>query len=130
MLRFSIYFYLRCLAFCGVLAWATPQLGLAQGASSDSFIASWRLLNQEQKQYFISGYLRGLSDAAKVTDVAIEFIRQNPQTAIQSLTELKKVYDLSYLSPAQVAREVDKYYADPANKEKSLSQAVTASRLR
>jgi len=100
------------------------------GPSPNAFLPSWKLLNSQQKQYFMSGYLKGFRDASKVTEIALEYLKQNPQSALQGLTELKNVYDLSELSALELSRQVDVFFADPLNRDKSLSQAVSASKQR
>ncbi len=117
-----------CLSTTLTIATMSDQARAETHSSTESFAPSWSLLNSEQKQYFISGYLKGLADSSKITDVAIEFVQQNPRQAVQGLNELKKLYDLSSRSAIEVAPKVDAFYADPKNKDKPLSLAISAVR--
>lgn len=95
-----------------------------------SFLPTWRILNSEQKQQFIAGYLRGMSDASIITDIAIGYLKENPKEAVQSLTALKNVYDVSALSPSEVVGLIDRYFSETENKDKSLSAAFNVARGR
>jgi hypothetical protein len=108
--------------------WLVLAVAPALADESKTFLPTWRLLTAEQKQQFMAGYLMGLSDASEVTDIAIEYVQQNPKQAVESLSQLKRVYDMSLLSPREVAKEVDLFYADTNNKDKALTAAVSAAR--
>ena len=95
-----------------------------------SFSPIWKLMNSEQKQQFISGYIQGWKDAARVTDIAISYIRSNPDKAIDSLQGVKQLYALGRLNPSLLTAEIDEFFADPANSSASLSRAITASKIR
>ena len=82
----------------------------------------------QEKQHFIAGYLQGWLDAAKVTDIAIGFIKENPAKAIESLEGIKKVYDVSFVKPGNLVDEIDAYYAVSENKNATLSAAVTSAK--
>ncbi len=97
-------------------------------ADSTPFLPTWRLLTKEQKQQFISGYLQGWKDAGKITDVALEHIRKNPEQAVKALESIQGIYELSHHGPDILAREVDNFYSEPENSQASLSVAISSSR--
>lgn len=99
-----------------------------QPASGGTSYATWRLLTNEQKQEFLAGYVQGWRDASQVTDVAIDFVRENPNEAVAGLQRLKKLYEMSDLSPSFLAREVDKFFSEPANHSASFALAISAAR--
>jgi len=95
-----------------------------------SFLPTWKLLNAQEKQQFIAGYIRGWKDAARVTDITKEFIRANPQKALQSLESIQTLYNLSDVTPVILVSLVDAFYSDPVNRDASLSMAVSHARSR
>ena len=89
----------------------------------------WELLNRQEKQQFIAGYLFGMRDAATMTGVVREFLRENPTSAPESLDRIKSLYqDMASGKPDALAKEIDAFYKDPANHEAPLSRAITAAR--
>jgi ABC-type cobalamin transport system ATPase subunit len=101
----------------------------AQGIEDSSFLPVWQLLNREQKQQFLAGYLQAMKDASKMTDVLGTFVKDNPSSAGESLQRLKGIYlNLAQASPDFLTSEIDAFFADPKNKEAPLSRAVTAAR--
>ena len=104
-----------------------PQSSFAE-TSTDSFFPTWRLLNKQQKQQFIAGYLQGWKDAEKVTEITLDYVRKNPDKAVKGLESVRGLYDLSYLQPDELAHEIDDFYSDPDNHEASFSKAVTAAK--
>ncbi|MBX7138337.1 MAG: hypothetical protein K1X83_10160 [Oligoflexia bacterium] len=113
-----------------------PILALALAASvaaadsrtdtEPSFLPTWKLLNTQEKQQFIAGYLKGWQDAEKVTSIAIEYVRDNPDKAVDGLEKIKSVYNLSGLNPDLLIRSLDAFYSEPENNSASLSKAVSA----
>lgn len=103
------------------------NLALCQSAE-EPFLPTWKLLKNEEKRQFIAGYMYGWRDAARVTDVAIEFVKSNPEQAVEGLEKVKSMYDLSRLRADTVTSELDRFFGDSGNKEATLSQAVTAVR--
>jgi hypothetical protein len=83
-------------------------------AADASFLPTWKLLNTQEKQHFIAGYIHGWNDAARVTDVAIDFVKDNPGRAIETLQKVKNVIDV--------------FYSDPDNAEAPLTRAVSSAR--
>lgn len=109
---------------------AVPHISRAQPADAkeNSFLPTWKLLSSQEKQHFVSGYIQGWNDARKVTDIALEYIKTNPTRAVESLESIRKLYDMSHLTPENLVEHIDKFYEDPKNHSSSLSVAVTAAR--
>jgi len=118
-------------AIVGSCVGASPELcSAADGSAESPFLPTWRLLNSEQKQQFIAGYLFGWNDAARITEIVAGFVKENPEQAQRGLEKLKNLYDLREMKPTSIAREVDLFYADPANGNAGLSLAVTFAKGR
>ena len=96
-------------------------------AGSDTFLPTWRLLSVEQKQQFISGYLFGWRDAARITRIAAEYVRENPQKGLESLENIQSLYHFSDIKPAVMVSAIDTFYAEPKNNNASLFMAITAA---
>lgn len=94
------------------------------------FLPTWKLLTDEAKRQFVAGYLHGWSDAAKVTDIAIDYVRGNPEEALDGLKRLKQLYNISGVQAEQLSEGISQFYADPENAGAPLSKAVTAARNR
>ena len=94
----------------------------------ESFSPTWRLLSNEQKQQFVAGYVLGLMDAARVTAIALEFSRANPGKAVESLEKIHGVFNLFDAKPTVLVKEIDAFFADPANRSATLSMAVNSAR--
>lgn len=104
-------------------------LGLQANCLADGgFAATWKLFHPEQKAEFVAGYMNGFKDAAAVTDIAISYLKENPNNAVEGLTKLKKVYDLSGISAHEMVAHLDRFFADPDNKDAGLSLGVTSVR--
>lgn len=97
-------------------------------ASEASFLPTWKLLSNSAKQQFIAGYLFGWRDAKKVTDIALDFVKENPGSAVNGLEKIRDVYDMEGLTAESVVRELDRFFSDSEGKEATLSQAMTAAR--
>ena len=106
-----------------------PGIARTEDLSEPPFAPVWQLLNNEQKQQFIAGYLLGMKDAATMTGVLRDFVQSNPTSAQESLERLRGIYDdLSQGKPDTVSAAIDRFFKDPANKEAPLSRAITAAR--
>lgn len=101
---------------------------MAESGAETGFASTWKLLNTQDKQQFISGYLRGWKDAQQVTEVAITYVEQNPKNAVDGLKSLKGLYEVSSLSPDYLAREIDAFFKNPENANATLSAAITAAK--
>lgn len=104
------------------------SINISNLEAENPFYPTWKLLSNEEKQHFIAGYLQGWSDARRVTDIAINYIKENPQKAVEGLEGIKKIYDLTALGPEAVVREVDSFYNEHSNQNASLSAAITAAK--
>lgn len=96
--------------------------------ASAGFLAVWQLMSSEQKQQFIAGYLQGWRDAGKVTDIAIDYVREHPDKAVDGLEKIRALYDLHELSPSEVIPLIDAFFKHPGNQNATFSSAVTAAR--
>ena len=123
MTRILSYSFLLVLAL-GFFA----SLGVQAQSSEEPFLPVWRLLTNKEKQHFVAGYIRGWQDAAKVTDIAIDYVKENPKDAVEGLQKLKALYDLSAISPDSLTRQIDAFYADPTHASAGLSVAVTSAK--
>jgi hypothetical protein len=115
----ALFFVLIC--FGGL----TPPAYGAGPSEERPFLPTWKLLNQEQKQQFIAGYLFGWNDAAQITAIVAGFAKENPEQAQRGLEKLQSLYDVGNLKPGAIAREVDTFYSDPSNSSAGLSRAVS-----
>jgi hypothetical protein len=103
----------------------------AAGPSDERpFLPTWKLLNSEQKQQFIAGYLFGWNDAAQITAIVAGFVKENPEQAQKGLEKLQTLYSVGDLRPQAIAREVDAFYNDPSNSSAGLSRAVSYAKDR
>jgi hypothetical protein len=93
-----------------------------------AFYPTWKLLSDQEKRQFISGYLQGWRDAAKVTDIAIHYVKTNPSEAVTGLEGIKSLYNLEGIRSEQAVQAIDLYFSDPENHDAPLSRAVTAAR--
>jgi hypothetical protein len=120
----------RPLQICliAVLFFAAPIARADTSDASAGFLAVWRLMSNEQKQQFIAGYFQGWRDANKVTDIAIQYVREHPDKAIDGLEKIRALYDLHELSPNEVIPLIDAFYKHPENQNATFSSAVTAAR--
>jgi len=119
----------RFLCIVALLSASTLRPVEARANPGDApFLPTWRLLSADQKQQFIAGYLYGWGDAAKVVDIVIGYVRANPDEAIRGLEKLRDVYGLADLKAASIVREIDQFYADPANGGAGLPLAINAAR--
>ena len=83
-------------------------------------------MSRDQKEQFIAGYLAGWRDSARVTDITIEFAKQNPGRTMESLQTLRSVYAVNELKPESILRSLEHFYSDPKNQSASFSQAFSA----
>ena len=95
-----------------------------------SFLPTWKLLNPQEKQQFMAGYLYGWRDAAKVTDIAITYVKENPQKAVEGLESIRALYDVSRFSSSSIAHEVDSFFQDSDNRDASLTAAISYAKAR
>lgn len=102
--------------------------GTAQTEESAKFYPTWRNLNYQQKQQFLSGYLYGVGDARKIIDIVIGYLRDNPGEALSGLERIKKVYNTRGLDPTELVDAIDDFYEDPEHHDASLSLALSSAK--
>lgn len=128
MTRIVCFFQEMRLYHCLILVSVLTFTAIVHVQAEDSFLPTWKLLKEQERQQFIAGYMFGWSDAAKVTDVAIQFVRENPTNAVEGLTKIRSLYDFKGLKADSVARQLDSFFSQPENRDATLSQAITAVR--
>lgn len=101
-----------------------------QADTPAAFYPTWKLLKQEDKVQYLSGYMHAWQDAHLTLGIAADYVNQNPESAADSIRRLQRIYDFSSLRPDTLVREIDAYYADGKQQSSSLSQAITAARSR
>jgi hypothetical protein len=124
-----------CFATAAFLAALTFNISFtSQNALADddktSFLPTWKLLNPQEKQQFMAGYLFGWRDAAKVTEIAIGYVRENPQKALEGLESIRSLYDVSKVNSSAMAHEVDTFFQDSDNRDASLMAAISYAKAR
>lgn len=127
----------RCAAIAAALlllsfsaVWAVPD-GAAEDSSPGAqaaFHPTWKLLTPQQKSTFISGYLKAEEDARTVLQITHDYLETSPQDAQKTLEALLRVYRPSSASPTILAERIDKFYADPDNRQAPLSKALSAAK--
>jgi hypothetical protein len=113
----------------GRIALASPSEAANPKPQGIPIYPVWRLLTHEQKTQYLAGYVQGWKDASRVTDIAIEFVKENPEDAVKGLEQLKSLYDLSDLSPSLLVVQIDNYLSSVENREAPLSLAISAARV-
>lgn len=112
----------------------TLTVGCPQSAGAEdekaAFLPTWKLLNPQEKQQFMAGYLYGWRDAAKVTDIAISYVKENPQKAVEGLESIRALYDVSRFNSSAIAHEVDGFFQDSDNRDASLTAAISFAKSR
>ena len=99
-------------------------------APEAGFSPTWKLLRNDAKQQFVAGYLFGWRDAKRVTDIAIDYVKEKPTEAVKGLERIRGIYDMEGLTAESVVRELDTYFGQAEGKEATFSQAITAVRTR
>ena len=124
-LRIKPVTVLLCSTFFALLT----GLAWADDIGDSSFLPVWQMMNREQKEQFVAGYIQGMKDAAKMTEVLSAFVKDNPASAGDSLQRLKGIYlNLGDARSDSLTHEIDTFYASPKNKEAPLSRAITGAR--
>ena len=110
------------------LSFILHAAALSADESSASFVPTWKLLNNEAKQQFIGGYLQGWKDAERVTAIALDYVKENPQKAVEGLEKIRALYDMQGLAPDELIRVLDAYFSQVEHKDATLSPAINASK--
>ena len=120
---------LKELAICLIFI-CFPMRILADDAAINSpFFPTWKLLNSAEKQQFVAGYIQGWKDASMVTEITINYVRENPDKAVEGLQKVKNLYNMGDLKPALMVTAIDAFFSDPMNQGAGLSQAVSAAKV-
>jgi len=109
---------------------AAAQSGDSGGPGESAFLPAWKLLGQQEKQQFISGYLQGWKDAVKILDIVISYVKENPERAARALESIKEIYEMRGVHADQFVHEIDLFYSDPVNRSAPLSKAITAAKAK
>jgi hypothetical protein len=118
--------YLRLVIFVCLLITTSSSFAKDIWAEEQvSFLPTWKLLNTEQKQHFIAGYLQAWKDAAQVTDIAMGYIKENPDKALEGLGSVRAMYETQGLRPADLAHQIDLFYKETNNRDATLSRAMS-----
>jgi len=96
-------------------------------ADTEPFYPSWKHLESQSKQLYMSGYLHGLRDAEEVVTIAREYVKNNPALAIQTLEKVQRLCSVADMSPGALVPEIDSYYSDISNQQATFSLAVSAA---
>ncbi len=91
------------------------------------FLPTWSLLNPEQKQYFISGYLGALDDVRDVLSITERYVKENPSKGLSAIEELRGIYKSEDTSPLDLSRAIDRFYSSVDNRDKGLSLAISSA---
>ncbi len=127
----SFSLLVRTTVLAGALFGAAPAaLTESTSAPEPSFSPTWKLLRNDAKQQFIAGYLFGWRDAKRVTEVAIEYVRENPSEAVSGLERIRGLYNMEGITAESMVRELDTFFSESEGKDATLSQAITAARMR
>ena len=124
LFKFALFLSINALTLCAF----AQETG--QKREGNSFSPTWRLMQNQEKQQFIAGYIQGWRDAAKMTDIAISYVRSNPERAVEGLEGIRSLYNLGSVKPSQLVQEIDAFYADPENNTSPLSAAITSAKTR
>ncbi len=81
-----------------------------------------------EKRVFLAGYLKGWTDARDILKIVMNFVREQPAEAANSLAKVIAIYDFSFLKPEYLVGRLDSFYLKSDNKDRSLIEAITASR--
>lgn len=111
-----------------IAALSHPLFGQSPQEVGAPFGSTWKLLNQQEKRQFVSGYLAGLKDAERITGIALSFIKENPQQAVKGLERVQGLFGVGSLPADTVAAALDRYFSEPANASASLTLAMSAAR--
>lgn len=108
----------------------SAKFAFAEDKTLEGFYPTWKLLGINERQQFLAGYMFGLKDAGKVTDVMIGYVKENPAKALDGLEKIKAIYQVQSLNPADLVKEVDLFFQASENKQATLAQAISFARAR
>ncbi len=94
---------------------------------ADPFYPTWKHLDSNGKQLYMSGYLHGLRDAEEVVAIAKDYVKKNPTLALQTLDKVQRLCSISDISSGLLVPEIDSYYSNIENQQATLSLAVSSA---
>ncbi|MGI6525310.1 MAG: hypothetical protein ACOX2O_08505 [Bdellovibrionota bacterium] len=112
------------------LCTTVPTFAEESTKDDSPFLPAWRLLNNNDKQQFVSGYQQGWKDAVKIIDIVIGYLKTNPAEGAKALEQIRNIYNLSTIKTHTLVHEIDLFYANPQNNTAPLSKAVTAAKTK
>ena len=124
----AVLVFFTALVLCSATVLHAEESSSGKQSVGQAIYPVWKLLTREQKMQFVAGYVQGWKDASKVTDIAIGFVRDNPNEAVSGLEKLKSLYDLSDVSPSLITTQLDGFFARTENQSASLSLAISTAR--
>lgn len=107
-----------------------PGLSQAEIPPAPPFAQTWKMMSAVEKQQFVAGYLFGLRDAARMQDVTLAYIRENPAQAISGIERIRDILAADGVQPDRMVQLVDQYFADPKNREGTITMAMSLARSR
>jgi len=111
-------------SLCFALLAPPAQIANAQ---EQQFYTSWKLMNNQEKQQFIAGYMMAYANARKIAELTAQYSEHEPAKALESLRKLPNFFTIPNISPGILTQEVDTFYSDPENWSANFSKAVSAS---
>lgn len=104
------------------------QLNQAFAEEPDQFYSTWRLLDHVQREQFVAGYLKGLSDSRARTTAALDYVRHNPNDSASAKKIIDELFGKMDGSATELARGIEQFYSDGDNRGAPLSKALAEAR--
>jgi len=117
-----------CFSIITILVISNNVLCETQLDKDSPFLPTWRLLNTDNKQQFISGYQYAWKDAVKIMKIVETYIKQNPKEGAKALESIQTIYDISEMKPDTLVQFINNFYSQPDNNQAPLSKAITAAK--
>ncbi|NBW40030.1 hypothetical protein EBR25_03395 [bacterium] len=111
-------------AFCLTFS----PIGNLSADNETSFYPIWKLLRQNEKRVFLSGYQKGIQDSRKVIQILREHIETNPESALTSLDRINQLYETADVPVESLLQELTVFYSEPENHNAPLSVAFSAAK--
>jgi hypothetical protein len=102
----------------------------AEIPAAPPFAQTWKLMSSIEKQQFVAGYLFGLRDAARMQDVTLNYIRENPAQAVPGIEKIRDLLAAEGVKPDTMVRLVDEYFGDAKNRNATITMAMSLARSR
>ena len=120
-----MFLALACTVVCLTAPLSTVQ---AEVPAATPFAETWKMMSSLEKQQFAAGYLFGLRDAARMQDVTLSYIRENPTQAISGIERIRDILSAEGASPDTLVRSVDEYFNDAKNRNATITMAMSRAR--